>query len=150
MTDPVDPGQLPALPNVGGLVLADPAWPYLSGTLAGGGVAHLRVWDMAGGEPGHIAVVSDVGMGASVTNAAEHIWSHLVDEYGHPLWLLEHYPPNRTFPDDGDQLDQVTIEAGEPRWLRWWPLPPDHPDHERCVAWMRAHGFRMLAAAPPS
>ena len=117
-------------------------WSYRSDTLAGGGLAHLRVWTA---EPGHVAIVTELGMGSSTTNSAEYIWTALIDQYGHPLVMLEHYPPDQTMPGDGENLDQVVVVDGRPHWLRIWPTDPDHPKHTELNEWMRNYGFSLLA-----
>ena len=61
------------LPPLGELVADEPFWRYLAG-MAGEGVAQLRVWLTAGLEPGHLAVVTETGLGGSVTESAGHIW----------------------------------------------------------------------------
>ena len=63
---PVSPDGLPPL---GELIADDPFWRYSSGAMAGRGVAHLRVWRTAGAQPGHVAVVTETGSAASVTNS---------------------------------------------------------------------------------
>jgi hypothetical protein len=61
---PASPSDLPPL---GELVADEPAWRYPSATTAGEGAAHLRVWLTTGAEPGHLAVVTETGLAASVT-----------------------------------------------------------------------------------
>lgn len=132
----------PPLPSTGDLVVDDPVWSYRSGTLAGGGLAHLRVWTA---EPGHVAIVTELGMGSSTTNSAEYIWEALIDQYGQPLVMLEHYPPDQTMPGHSENLDQVVVVDGRPRWQRIWPTHPDHPEHTELDAWMHSYGFDLLA-----
>ncbi|HEX6359549.1 hypothetical protein [Actinophytocola sp.] len=132
----------PDLTPTGDLVVNDPMWCYPSGTLARGGFAHLRVWPV---EKGHVAIVTDLRMGGSVTNSAEDIRAVLVEQYGEPLTLLEHYRPADNFDDDGHTLDEITVVDGQPSWRKVWPVRPDDPDHEATAAWMREHGFPMLA-----
>jgi hypothetical protein len=134
--------EVPPLPLPGHLVVDDPVWSYRSGTVAGGGLAHLRVWTA---EPGHLAIVTELDLGSSTTNSAEHIWSALVDQFGEPLVMLEHYPPDQTMPGDGDRLDQVVVVDGQPYWERIWPTDADHPEHAEFNAWMRTYGFDLLA-----
>ena len=67
---PASPAELPPL---GALVADDPFWRYPAGGLAREGVAHLRVWLTAGPEPGHLAVVTETSLAASVTGSAGHI-----------------------------------------------------------------------------
>jgi hypothetical protein len=68
---PASPSDLPPL---GELIADEPFWRYPSATTAEEGVAHLRVWLTTGAEPGHLAVVTETGLGASVTESAGHIW----------------------------------------------------------------------------
>ncbi len=85
---PASPADLPPL---GALVADDPSWRYPAGDLGREGVAHLRMWLTAGPEPGHLAVVTEVGLAASVTESAGHIWAALARRYGPYFVLLEHY-----------------------------------------------------------
>lgn len=129
----------PALPVADTLVLADPVWSHPG--LYVGGVAHLRVWTTTTG--GHLAVVTEQGMGVSVTNAAEDIHSALVGLYGPGVVHLEHYPTEQRGGDD-PTLDQVAVVDGRPRWRRVWPVPPVNPDHYELDAWGRAGGAAVL------
>ena len=78
---PASPADLPPL---GELVADDPFWRYPSAAMAGEGVAHLRVWLTTGPEPGHLAVVTETGLTASVTESAGHIWAALAAGTGPP------------------------------------------------------------------
>jgi hypothetical protein len=86
---PASPADLPPL---GEPVTDEPFWRYPPASLAGEGVAHLRVWLTTGPEPGHLAVVTETGLAASVTESAGHIWAELARMYGLSLVLLEHTP----------------------------------------------------------
>lgn len=134
--------DFPALPPTRELVLDEPLWTYKSGGFVDGGVAHVRVW--ATDPVGHLVIVSQSGVGVSVTNAAEYIWRDLVDQFGLPLVMLEHYPPAESMPDDGDTLDQVVVVDGSPRWRAVWPVAPDSPAFTEHDTWMRAYGFELL------
>ena len=85
---PASPADLPPL---GELVADDPFWRYPSISMAREGVAHLRVWLTAGPEPGYLAVVTETGLAASLTESAGHIRTALTGRYGPSLVLLEHY-----------------------------------------------------------
>jgi hypothetical protein len=135
---------VPDLTPAGDLLVDDPMWCYPSGTLARGGYAHLRVWPA---KQSHVASVTDLRMGSSVTNAAEHIHAALVAQLGEPLVMLEHYRPADNMDDDGHTLDHVTVVDGEPAWRKVWPVGPDDPDHDATAAWMRTHGFRILGGS---
>jgi hypothetical protein len=126
---PASPSDLPPL---GELVADDPFGRYPSGILGREGVAHLRVWLTAGPEPGHLAVVTETGLVASVTESAGHIWAELARRHGPSLVLLEHYPAPEggESREGGESLDLVRIGAdGSPRWSRVWPTPEDNPRH---------------------
>lgn len=137
----------PPLPVPDRLVVDEAMWRYPSGTLAGAGYGHLRVWTTS--PAGHLAIVSEVGLGASVTNSAEHIWAELIDRFGRPLVLLEHWPAGEGL-DREDTLDQVHIAPGLHPWRRIWPTDPDHPEHDLSERWMREHGHRLLAETRPA
>jgi hypothetical protein len=139
----------PPLPPIGELQLDDPFWRYPSGTLAGEGVARLRVWAASEvGGTAYLAAVTELGLGASVTNSAEDIWDELARHWPGPLILLEHYPAAESFPEDGEHLDQVVIGPGrEPEWRRIWPVPASNPDRDWLAAWMDRHGHRIMQAA---
>jgi hypothetical protein len=51
------------------------------------------------------AVVTQVRLGASITNSIEDIWDALRTRWHGDLILLEHYPAAESFPDDGEHLD---------------------------------------------
>src|SRR3954454_17725576 len=103
----------PPLPGIADpqtdLLTDDPAWNYRSACAAGGGLAHLRVWQ-AEGHParGHLAIVTETGLWASTTNSAGEIWTDLAARYPGPLVLLEHWVAGDG--DDHDRLDQVALE----------------------------------------
>ena len=61
-----------APPPLGEMVADEPRWRCPSRCAAADGVAHLRVW-AAAGQDGHLAVVTETGLGASVTNIIEYI-----------------------------------------------------------------------------
>jgi len=89
MLTPAFPADLPPL---GELVADDPFWRYPPAAMPGEGVAHLRVWLTTGPEPGHLAVVTETGLPASVTKSAGQIWAELAGRWGPSLVLLEHSP----------------------------------------------------------
>ncbi|OXM54465.1 hypothetical protein [Amycolatopsis alba] len=121
----------PPLPAPGDLVPSEPVWSYPA-TARSGGYAHLRLFTVPGG--GHLALVTDPGLGTSVTNAAEHIHAALTSQYGEPLWMIEHYPAARTMPDDGETLDLVDLVGREPVWRQIWPPLPRHRRRSVSVA----------------
>ena len=117
------PASPDSLPPLGDLIADEPLWRYPIGT-AGEGAAHLRVWLTAGPEPGRLAVVTQTGSAASVTEAAGQIWAELARRYGPSLVLLEH----RLAPEAGEGADP--LEHGPHRRRRQprtgWPCgrPP--------------------------
>lgn len=125
------------------LVEDDAAWTYASACVGSGGIALLRVWRTTDG--GHLAIVTENGIGVSVTNSAEEIGAALTACFPGPLVVLEHYRAG-----DGtnyERLDQVLTGPGrETRWRPVWPIPPSHPDFERHRAWMRECGSTLLTA----
>ena len=113
------PASPDSLPPIGDLIADEPFWRYpLGGAVAGQGVAHLRVWLTAGSEPGHLAVVTQTGSAASVTESAPRIWAALTGRYGPSVVLLEHHPAPET-EEGAESLDLVRIGAdGSPHWLQ--------------------------------
>ncbi len=132
----------PVLPCPGPMLADDPFWRYPS-KCASDGIAHLRVWSCPG--QARLAIVSETGLGVSITNSIECIWQKLTQvSPGNPT-LLEHWPPGAGGPVE--HLDQVVVIGGVPSWRRVWPTPAANPRHEEFGAWMRDHGHRLLAAA---
>jgi hypothetical protein len=138
------PASPDSLPPVGELIADEPFWRYPTGT-AGEGVAHLRVWLTTGAEPGRLAVVTETGTGAAVTQSAGHIWAGLARRYGPSLVLLEHHLAPEL--EEGvETLDQVRIGAdGSPYWLRVWPTPEENPRHAGLELWMAVHGHQIVS-----
>lgn len=146
----------PDLPNPTELLADHQQWRYPSQCIAGYGIGRLRVWD---GEramtsatlPYLLAIVTETGQGASITNSIESIRAELATLYpGENLVLLEHWPADQ----DGveEHLDQVAF-AGPwdtdweqtVRWRRIWPTPPTNPDHQALQTWMNVYGHDLLA-----
>jgi hypothetical protein len=101
------PASPDSLPPIDELVADEPFWRYPAGA-AGEGVAHLRVWLTAGPEPGHLAVVTETGSAAEVTESAGYIWAELARRYGPSLVLLEHHLAPETG-EGTETLDLVRI-----------------------------------------
>jgi hypothetical protein len=120
------PASADDLPPLGELIVDDPFWRYLAG-VAREGVAHLRVWTTVTASPGYLAVVTETGSGAWVTESAGRIWAVLAGRFGSSLVLLEHHPA----PESGEgmeTLDLVRIGAdGSAHWSRVWPTPEENP-----------------------
>jgi hypothetical protein len=139
------PASADDLPLLGELVADEPFWRYPSSAMAREGVAHLRVWLTADPEPGHLAVVTETGGAASVTESAGQIQAELACRYGPSAVLLEHHPA----PELGEgveTLDLVRIGAdGSPHWTRVWPTPEENPRHAGLELWMAVHGYRIVS-----
>jgi len=138
---PASPADLPPL---GAQVADDPFWRYPAGGVAREGIAHLRIWLTATAPPGHLAVVTETGLAASVTESAGHIRAALARRYGPCLVLLEHY----LAPELGEgmeTLDLVRIGADRSsHWSRVWPTPQDNPRHAGLELWMAAYGHQIV------
>ena len=143
--DGLTPASADDLPQLGDLVADEPFWRYRAGGRDREEVAHLRVWLTTGPEPGYLAVVTETGLAASVTESAGHIRAALARRYGPAVVLLEH----RLAPelDQGAQtLDLVRFGAdGSPHWSRVWPTPQEHPRHAGLELWMAAHGYQIVS-----
>lgn len=137
---PASPADLPPL---GGLIVDDPFWSYPAGVMRRG-VVHLRVWLTAGPESGYLAVVTETGPAASVTESAGYIWADLAGRFGPSLVLLEH----DLAPESGDgieTLDLVRVGAdSSPHWTRIWPTPQDNPRHAGLELWMATDGHQIV------
>lgn len=132
--------DFPDLPPLGQMLVNDPFWRYQSGTAAAGGVAHLRTWATSDNEGRRVAVVTETGLGSSITNSIEHIWSSLVAEApGVETVLLEHWPAEAGA-GEGEHLDQVVVDNGQPQWRRIWPTPESNPLHDSFESWMNTQG----------
>jgi hypothetical protein len=145
VVEALTPASPDSLPPLGELIADEPFWQYPASLTAGAGVAHLRVWLTGGPEPGHLAVVTETGPAAQVTQSAGQIWAQLERRYGPSLVLLEHH----LAPGAGEgteTLDLVRIGAdGSPHWLRIWPSPQDHPRHAGLEEWMAAYGQQIVS-----
>lgn len=136
------------LPPLGELLTDDPWWRYPSACLAGEGIAHLRVWAAAyGSVRGYLAVVTETGLGASVTNSIEDIWEQLFARW-RPLTLIEHWPAAEALGEE--HLDLVHVDdRREPSWSRIWPVPEASPRHGELAAWMAGHGHVIIGGVRP-
>jgi hypothetical protein len=143
--DALTPASADDLPRLGDLVVDDPFWRYPAGGPGREGAAHLRVWLTAEPEPGHLAVVTETGLAASVTESAAHIRAELARWYGPSVVLLEHHlAPG--LGEGAESLDLVRIGAdGSAHWSRVWPTPEDNPRHARLELWMTAYGYQILS-----
>ena len=133
------------LPPLGHLILDEPFWRHPARGAAAESVAHLRVWTTATTPPGYLAVVTQTGVAASVTESAGHIRAMLARRYGPSVVLLEHYPAPE-FGEGAETLDLVRIGAdGSPHWTRIWPTLEGNPGHAGLELWMAAHGHRIVS-----
>ena len=89
--DGLTPASADDLPPLGDLVADEPVWRYRAGGPGREEVAHLRVWLAIGPAPGYLAVVTETGLAASVTESAGHIRAALACRYGPAAVLLEHH-----------------------------------------------------------
>lgn len=136
------PASPDSLPPLGELIADEPFWKYPI-SMAGAGAAHLRVWLTSGPEPGHMAVVTDIGSAAEVTESAGQIWADLVRRYGPSLVLLEHHPAPETG-EGAETLDLVRIGNDiSPHWLRVWPTRRK-PRHVGLEPWIAVHGYQIV------
>ena len=144
--------DFPPLPSWSGSWWVEdiPDWRYRSSCAAGFGTAHLRAFGDLGTD---LVIVSERGIGASVTNSAEHIWAALADAFGNgngdvPV-VLEHWPPGEGV-TEVEHLDQLLVIDGTPRWRRIWPVPDTNPNHAENAAWMQAIGHALIAGLSAS
>jgi len=143
--EPLTPASPDGLPPLGELIADEPFWRYPLDAMAGQGIAHLRVWLTAGAEPGYLAVVTEPGSAAEVTESAACIWAALARRYGPSLAVLEHHPAPETG-EGAETLDLVRVGAdGSPHWLRVWPTPEDNPRHAGLELWMAVHGHQVVS-----
>lgn len=125
----------PDLPEPGALVADFPCRHYPAWPGSAGGWAYFRVWQTTAG---HLAIVTDLGAGVSVTNAAEYIHRELAADYPGELVLIEHYPPSAG--REHATWDQVTVTGSRPEWRPLWPVPEANPDYEHLRQWVASHG----------
>lgn len=137
------PASPDSLPPLGDLIADEPFWRYPIGT-AREGVAHLWVWLTAGPEPAYLAVVTQIGPAAPVTESAGQIRAELARRYGPSLVLLEHHPAPEAA-EGAETLDLVRTGAdGSPHWLAVWPTAQDNPRHAGLELWMAVHGHQIV------
>ncbi|MBF6333587.1 hypothetical protein [Nocardia transvalensis] len=145
--DPSPVDTFPPLPsrNENWWIEDIPNWRYPSACAAGFGIAHLRAFGDVGAD---LVIVSERGIGASVTNSAEYIWAAVAEDFGDrngdvPV-LLEHWPAGAGATEE-EHLDQVVVVDGVPRWRPIWPVPETNPNHGDNAAWMQAVGRGAIA-----
>src|SRR5437899_593920 len=143
--DSLTPASADELPQLGDLIADEPFWRYPAAGPGREEIAHLRVWLTADPELGHLAVVTETGPAASVTESAGHIRAGLARRYGPTAVLLEHHLAPELA--EGEQtLDLVRFGAdGSPHWTRVWPTPKEHPRHAGLERWMAAYGYQILS-----
>ena len=113
---PASPDRLPPL---GELIAGEPFWRYPIGPTDREGVAHLRVWLTAGRQPGHLAVVTQTGSAASVTESAGQIWAEFARRVPGPRSCCSSITRRpRPGKVQEETLNLVRIGAdGSPHWL---------------------------------
>ena len=143
--EPLTPASADDLPPLGELIVDDPFWRFPAGGVPRRGAGHLRVWATATATPGYLAVVTETGDAASVTESAGHIWAELARRFGPSLVLLEHYLAPE-FGEGMETLDLVRIGAdGSPHWSRLWPTPEENPRHAGLELWMANYGHQIVS-----
>jgi hypothetical protein len=114
-------------------------------TTAGACAAHLRVWLTTRPEPGHLAVVTETGPGASVTTSAGRIRAVLARRYGPSVVLLEHC----LAPETGEGIETLDLVRkgadGSPHRSRVRPTPEDNPRHAGLGLWMAGYGHQIVS-----
>ncbi|MFD8316192.1 hypothetical protein [Kitasatospora purpeofusca] len=135
----MDKDPFPALPELTTLQSAT-NWLYPSGCAAGYGIARLRAWTTS--IPGQVlAVVTELGIGATITNSAAEIHTELAVLYGPSTVVLEHW---KAHGDAGDRFDQTALVRGEPKWRAVWPTDPLNPLHDHFQRWFAQHRGELL------
>lgn len=131
-------------PALGSLLVDDPQWRYPARDCAGGsGVARLRVWAAARPHAGHVVVVTELGIGVSVTNAIADIAAAVSAQFTGPIYLVEHWPAAQGACGE-EHLDLAAVHGRNPEWVRLWPTAAAHPHHAAANAWMADHGPTVL------
>ena len=103
------------------------------------------MWLTTGAEPCYLAVVTETGLAASVSESAGRIRAGLAGRYGSSVVLLEH----NLAPEAGEgreTLDLVRTGAdGSPHWSRVWPIQEDNPHHAGLELWMVSYGHLLIS-----
>jgi len=135
------------LPALGDLITDDPWWSYPTTGIGGGsGVTRLRIWQARNNSGPHIVVVTELGVGVSITNGIEFIAAKLTTVLpGHPFVLLEHWPKEESVTCE-EHLDQVLFTTTGPQWRRIWPTPSTNPGHAELDEWVRLSGQSILTS----
>ncbi|MGA5819881.1 hypothetical protein ACPC54_18715 [Kitasatospora sp. NPDC094028] len=136
----MDTDPFPALPELATL-RSDTDWRYPSACAAGHGVARLRVWTTS--TPGQVlAVVTELGIGATVTNSAAEIHTELTARYGPGTVVLEHWKARS---EREHHFAQTALVEGEPTWRAVWPTDPLNPHHDHFQQWFTRYRSELLA-----
>jgi hypothetical protein len=139
--------RFPDLPQPRELIVDEPFWQYQPLYVTSGGAAHLRIWSTRANHKQLLAMVTELGLGPSITNSIENIWQVLAGQYPDTeIVLLEHYPAAESLGEE--HLDQVVVDQHAPDWRRIWPCAPANPNVESFSQWMTAFG--PLAGIPAS
>ncbi|MFF8786745.1 hypothetical protein [Streptomyces sp. NPDC015125] len=90
-------------------------------------------------------ILTETGIGVTITNAAEEITAKLSRHIPGNLVVLEHWRAGNGA--DHDRLAQVRAPNGRSaRWRAIWPIPPANPRYEAHRDWMHAYGHTLLTA----
>jgi hypothetical protein len=136
-------GRVPWLPEFGDLVADAPRWEYQPPYLPAG-ACRLRVWEAAG-QPGHFAVVTELGEGSSVTNAMDFIWKRVAAAYPGQLGIAEYWPEG----ENGSLHVDLVVDplTGPLEWVRAYPAPSQgNPLRSLVVSWWAVTGNDILAS----
>ena len=132
----------PPLPDITTPLHDDPYFRYDSRCAAGHGVARLRLWRTAEHtDPVRLAVLTESGRGASLTNSAHEVWRTLTARYGHDLVVLEHWPAGEGI--GGEHLDRLVVADGRDHYMRVWPAGENHPLRSDLDAWVDRHRAKL-------
>ena len=143
--EPLTPASADDLPPLGELIVDDPFWRFPTEGLAREGAGHLRVWATTTATPDYLAVVTETGDAASVTELAGRIRAELARRYGPSVVLLEHHLAPE-FGEGMETLDLVRVGADRsPHWTRVWPTPEENPRHAGLELWMATDGHRIVS-----
>jgi hypothetical protein len=139
--------DLPEVPDPAGSLAIDlPDWRYSSSAAAGHGYGRLRLFLPGCG--GTLAIVTETGRGATVTNsdaeivAALHELTRSVGRDPARLAVLEHWPAAESG-HAGEHVDQM---SGRVVWRRVFPLDDgDLPAEQRALRdWWDRFGRALL------
>lgn len=130
------------LPNLGLKVFDQAEWRYRPDLHGPSGEARLRVWRAEGG--GFFAVVTETGLGLSVTSAAADIWQRVERRYaGEAFALAELWPEGHSGEEHVDLV--LPPRGGQVSWRRLWPAGELVPLRSVLDTWWLVNGADILA-----